>query len=237
VRRLVVAVLLLAVAGCGAREGGGRPGGADVTDNPLAAFSAAIAATNTSRAAVLTALANADAAVADADSADDDALSGNRTAARPTVARAVSEVHAAAAAAGGTQAAVTSYGSALTVLATAATTAHLDSAQAQAVTAVVHAGHAEQAALRRAANALSTALPTYVAVVGVEQTWYAHANAGWFATAQESGGAYQVARLPYVARLQQAQAALSSAEAGRQTASGLMQSALARARADLATLS
>lgn len=227
--------LAMVLAGCGARSGAARPGAG--TSNPLARFSAAIAATNTTRAAVLTALANADTAVADADTVDDEALAGNRAAARPTVARAVTEVHAAAAAAAGTQAAATSYGSALTELAAAAATAHLDVTQRQAVAAVVRAGHDEQSALLVAAEAYTAVLPTYDAVVTVEQTWYDHANAGWFATAQESGGAYQVARLPYAPRLQQAQSALSAAEARRQAASGPMQSALERARAALATLS
>lgn len=230
-------LLVFVLAGCGASSGSDRPGAPDVRGNPLARLSAAITATNATRAAVLTALANADTAVADADNADEEALAGNRSAAGATVVRAETEVPAAAAAAAGTAAAAASYGSALTELAAAATTAHLDSPQAQAVAAVVTAGRSEQSAQRVAADAYAVALPTYDALASVEQTWYAHANAGWFATAQESGGAYQVARLPYASRLQQAQAALTAADAGRQASSGPMRSALARARAALAALS
>lgn len=228
----VLLPLALVLAGCGAGTVTRRPAGGD----PLTGLSDAIAATNASRAAALTALAGADAAAADTERADQDALAGDRAAAGPVLSRADTEVRAAAAAAAGTRSAATSYAEALGALAGAAGTAPLSAAQEQAVAGVVTAGRREATALRTAADAYARAWPAYLSVVGVEQAWYAHANAGWFATAQESGGAYQVARLPDTPALRQAGAALAATDAGRRAASGPMQTALARGRAALAAL-
>lgn len=225
----------IGLAACGSASGEGS-GGAGSASDRLAGLSAAIDATNMTRSATSAALAQADAAVTTADSADELALAGDRAGAATPVSTAAAAVGTATAAAIGTSADASAYTAAIGRLGIAEAAAPLSRAQHAAVAQVVSAGRAEAASFESAAAAYAAVWPTYTAVVGLERTWYAHANAGWFATAQEAGGAYQVARQPQLPSLTAAQQRLSAVDAQRRAASTPMQAALDAARTALASL-
>jgi hypothetical protein len=232
VRAVVVGALsvlaAVALAACGASTGGSGPAGP--SGNRLAALSSAIAATNDTRAARL-----ADGGAAE--TAGRPALAGARDTAAPLIPAAHTDLVAAAASAARARAEVTGYSNALLQLSTATTDAPISAAQKAAIGAVVSAGRAEAAALRTSVAVYDAAFPTYQTVVAVQQLWYTHANAGWFYTPAEAGGAYQVALTHDEAALSFERQAIATANTARPAATDAMTAALTAARTALASLS
>jgi hypothetical protein len=239
VRAVVVGALsvlaAVALAACGASTGGSGPAGP--SGNRLAALSSAIAATNDTRAALLADVGADDTAVRTADAADQAALAGARDTAAPLIPAAHTDLVAAAASAARARAEVTGYSNALLQLSTATTDAPISAVQKAAIGAVVSAGRAEAAALRTSVAVYDAAFPTYQTVVAVQQLWYTHANAGWFYTPAEAGGAYQVALTHDEAALSFERQAIATANTARPAATDAMTAALTAARTALASLS
>ena len=219
---------------------GGSPG-RDVTRQPVtqpvsvtAALDAAVASVDTARKELLDAVGLVVVAATALDAGDEacgTGQAGPAATARGPVGAAITRAQAVPAL---VPALVAAYRAALGRLQRSAVP--LDSAQRQALEAVVRAGGAEAAAGAGFAQVAAAALPAYAASDAAQRRWLERAGAGWYRDAAEAAAAYAVLARPQQASLDQARTTLRAADGTRRTATDRQRSAVSAADEALAPL-